>query len=126
MAAGELYTVDPNTGEVALINLDGANIYGDGLVLRKKTLWVVENGFIPEGRSRIVEVALSSDLSCGSVVRNLTSEYFDDPSTAMRKGASLYAVNAKFGTTSINGVATTPFEIVRVDRDAGDGACLAD
>ena len=72
------------------------------------------------------QVALSSDLSCGSVVRNLTSEYFDDPSTAMRKGASLYAVNAKFGTTSINGVATTPFEIVRVDRDAGDGACLAD
>ena len=59
------------------------------------------------------------------MVRNLTSEYFDDPSTAVLKGTSLYAVNAKFETKDTYGVDTTPFEIIRVDRDAGEGACLS-
>ena len=40
----------------------------------------------------------------------------------MRKGNSLYAVNAKFGTADED-VATTPYEIVRVDRDDGELAC---
>ncbi|CAM9425192.1 unnamed protein product, partial [Hapterophycus canaliculatus] len=43
------------------------------------------------------KVALSSDLSCGTVVRNFTSAYYDFPATAVRKGNSLYYVNGKFG-----------------------------
>eukprot|EP00903_Cladosiphon_okamuranus_P016257 g14994.t1 len=113
----QLFAVDPNTGAATEIDL-GAKFppgtRGDGLVLRKNTLWVVDNGL-----ERIHEVSLSPDLSCGSVVpRSLASPLFDTQSTAMRKGNSLYAVNAKFGTADED-VATTPYEIVRVDRDDG-------
>ena len=57
------------------------------------------------------------------MVRNLTNEYFDDPSTAVLKGNSLYTVNAKFATKVLNGEDITPFEILRVDRDSAEGAC---
>lgn len=56
--------------------------------------------------------------------RSLANPLFDTPTTAMRKGNSLYAVNAKFGTADED-VATTSYEIVRVDRDDGELPCEA-
>lgn len=32
MAAGELYTVDPESGEVSLVDLGGVSVHGDGMV----------------------------------------------------------------------------------------------
>lgn len=79
-------------------------------------------------------MSLSADLSCGSVSpRGLTNEYFDFPSTMVRKGNSLYTVMAKFGVATED-IASTPYEIIRTDRDgtgfvcstAGDGSSNLD
>ena len=71
------------------------------------------------------QISLSADLTCGFVVpRALTSVLFDTPTTAVRKGNSLYAVNAKFGVAEED-VPTTEYEIVRVDRDSGEYVCTS-
>ncbi len=106
--AAELYTVDPATGVATAIDLDVA-VSGDGLVLLGRTLYVNENS-----SNRIAVVELSADLSSGSVHGYLASDAFDVPTTSARFGSSLYAVNAKFGTPP---TPTTPYEIVRVDRN---------
>ena len=71
------------------------------------------------------QVSLSADLTCGTVVRTLRNDFFDQPSTAVRKGNSLYVVMFKFDTPTED-TPTTTYEIVRVDRD-GDtvDACPA-
>lgn len=72
------------------------------------------------------QIYLSPDLTCGYVApRGLTSELFDSPTTAARKGNSLYVVNAKFAVPEEDRP-TTSYEIVRVDRDAGVYACSAE
>ncbi|CAN0243167.1 unnamed protein product, partial [Ectocarpus sp. 8 AP-2014] len=82
------------------------------------TLWIVDNAL-----EQILEVSLAADLSCGSLApRALSNPLFDTQTTAMRKGNSLYAVNAKFGVAAED-VATTAYEIVRVDRDSGELVC---
>ena len=69
------------------------------------------------------QVALSADLTCGSVLpRALMSEFFDEPATAVLKGNSLYTVTAKFFVAPED-VATTSYEIVRTDRDGGEVVC---
>lgn len=68
-------------------------------------------------------MALSADLSCGSVVRTLSNDAFNEPSTAVRKGNSIYAVMFKY---SAEDVENTPYEIVRVDRDGdANNVCQA-
>jgi sugar lactone lactonase YvrE len=107
-AAAELYTVDPATGVATVIDLD-VPVTGDGLVLLGRTLYANENSL-----NRIAVVDLSADLSSGTVVDYLTSDAYNVPTTSARFGSSLYAVNAKFGTPA---TPTTPYEIVRVDRN---------
>ncbi|CAN0371531.1 unnamed protein product [Pylaiella littoralis] len=119
----QLFAVDPETGDATLIDLGGELLPGtgsDGLVLRKNTLWVVDNA-----SEQLTEVSLSADLSCGSIApRVLKNTRFDRPTTAMRKGNSLYAVNAKFDVAE-GDRPNTAYEIVRVDRDSGELACNA-
>ncbi len=107
-SVGELYTVDPATGVASTIDLGGAVVNGDGLVLLGRTLYAVEGG-----KNQITEIALAPDLSSGAIVSALTSPAFDVPTTAAKQGDSLYAVNAKFNTPPLP---TTPYEIVRVAR----------
>ena len=73
--------------------------------------------------SPLVQVSLSADFSCGFVSPIiLKSDMFDNPTTAMRKGNSLYVVQAKF-TVPDDEKATTAYEIIRVDRDGGEYNC---
>ncbi|CAM9164405.1 unnamed protein product, partial [Hapterophycus canaliculatus] len=61
----QLYTIDPDTGVAVLVDLGGELLPGaggDGLVLRKNTLWIVDNSI-----EQVIEVSLSADLTCGSV-----------------------------------------------------------
>ena len=75
--------------------------------------------------SQLLQVALSADFTCGFVSPVfLTSDMFDTPTTAMRKGNSLYVVQAKFGVP-FEERAMTSYEIIRVDRDAGEFNCTA-
>ncbi len=105
---GELYTVPAGSGAATTIELGGAVVNGDGLVLVGRTLYAVEGG-----KNQITEIALAAGYGAGTVTDTISSPSFDVPTTAARHGRSLYAVNAKFGTPPLP---TTPYEIVRVDR----------
>lgn len=106
--AGEIYTVDPDTGQARAIDLGGVVVNGDGLLLVGRTLYAVENV-----KNQIAEIHLQKSLRTGEVVDYITSPAFDVPTTVDNLGRFLYAVNAKFGTTP---TPDTPYEIVRVRR----------
>jgi sugar lactone lactonase YvrE len=104
---GKLFTVEASTGVTHQIDLGGVALTnGDGLLLRGRTLYVVQNQ-----ANRIAVVQLSPDLRSGSVVRYLTDPDFDVPTTIDSFGNSLYAVNARFNTSP---TPTTPYQVVRV------------
>lgn len=105
---GLLYTVEPDTGVATEIDLGGAVVNGDGLVLTGRTLYAVENS-----KNQIAEIRLAPDLSSGEVTDLITSPAYQVPTTAALFGHSLYAVNARFD------VAPGPdveYDVVRVDR----------
>ena len=68
---------------------------GDGLLLKGKTLYVVQNQ-----SNRIAVFQLSRDLTRATFVQALTDPDFDVPTTMDRAGKRLYAVNARFGTAT--------------------------
>lgn len=104
-ATGKLFTIDPETGVSKAIA--GVSVpSGDGLLVRGRTLFVVQNRL-----NTIAVVRLAKDLSSGQVVREITDPDFAVPTTIARAAGALYAVNAKFGTPA---TPTTPYEIVRV------------
>lgn len=85
-----LYTVDPETGDSALIEgVDVPNV--DGILVRGHTVWAVQN-FL----NQIVRIDLSNDLSSGEIEDTITSPAFDVPTTVARFGNTLAAVNAQF------------------------------
>lgn len=89
---GELYTVDPDSGESALI--EGVSVPNvDGIVLQGLTLWAVQNF-----SNQISRVRLNGDLSSGTVDHVITSDLFQVPATAALFGSWLAVVNAKFDT----------------------------
>lgn len=107
---GTLYTVNPDTGEAALIDLGGDSVpNGDGILLHGKTLYVVQN-FL----NQIAVVDLDFHLNNGSIEETfITSPFFRIPTTIARFGSSLYAVNARFDTTPTS---DTKYNVVRLPR----------
>lgn len=106
---GELYRVDPRTGQSTLVDLGGASVsFGDGLRLRGRTLYVVRNQL-----NQIDAVRLARDWASGTVVNTLTNPNLDVPTTIGFLGSSLYAVNARFSTPP---TPDTTYTIVRVAR----------
>lgn len=85
-----LFTVDPDTGQSALIDT-GALPNVDGIIARGKTVWVVQN-FL----NQVSRVQLNHDLSSGEVRDVITSDSFQIPTTAALFGNTLAVVNAKF------------------------------
>ena len=113
-ALGRLFSVDPDTGFATEIDLGGITVpSGDGLVLRGKTLYVVQNF-----ANAIAVFTLSPDYSAAAFNGYLTNEHLRIPSTADSFGPWLYAVNARFdiclpGQCDPTGL---DFDIVRVDQ----------
>ena len=108
-ARGELYQVNPATGNAQLIDLGGGAVpNGDGILLDGKTLYVVQNQL-----NQIAVVALDTDLLVGEIVRTITDPAFRVPTTIDDFGNALYAVNARFGTPA---TPATEYEIVRVNK----------
>lgn len=124
MASGELFTVDPSTGNTSVIDLGPELVHGDGLIVRKDTLWVVENTAGGGNATQISEVVLSHDLTSARVVRRLQNDLFDFPTTAVRKGNSIYTVVSKLGLSFVTPelIPNTTYQIVRVDRDEAEFA----
>jgi sugar lactone lactonase YvrE len=106
---GELYRVDPRTGQAKLVDLGGSSLSnGDGLRRVGKTLYVVRN------RLNLIEaVQLAPDLASGQVARTIRDPGFDVPTTIAAFGSSLYAVNARFTTPPMP---DTTYSIVKVSR----------
>jgi sugar lactone lactonase YvrE len=107
---GDLYTVDPVTGDATRIDLDGGSVSsGDGILLQGKTLYVVQN-FL----NQIAVVALSNDFTTGEIVDLIASTAFHVPTTIAVFGNGLYVVNAHFDTPP---TPDTKYEVVRVPED---------
>ena len=111
-ALGTIYRVDPQSGYAKTIDLgDDDAAFGDGLVLRGHTLYVVQN-FL--NQIRVIE--LDPGFASGTYVKDLTSDYFRVPTTAAIFGNALYAVNARFDEINPFDVPTdADFEAVRVE-----------
>jgi hypothetical protein len=116
---GIVALVDPASGVSRKISLSGGSLVPatpDGLQLEGRRLYVVE-GFA----DKIAEIKLSGNLRHGRIVRTITSDDFEVPSTAAVKGNLLAVVNAKydlgfpppFGPGAPPG---TPFEVITVRK----------
>jgi hypothetical protein len=88
---GKLYTVDAASGASSEIELDEPVTNGDGLLLRGRTLYVVQNRV-----NKIAVVKLGPRLRKGRVKRYLTDPRFDVPTTLAPFKQFVYAVNARF------------------------------
>ena len=112
--SGLIYNVDPDTGYSTEMDLGGVEVpNGDGLVLRGKTLYVVQNA-----TNQILVFTLSPDRSAATLTKVLTDTDFRIPTTADLFGSWLYAVNARFDVCppGICDPTGLEFEIVRVDQ----------
>lgn len=89
-----VYTVDPETGESALI-ADGLAPTNDGILLDGHTLWVVANF-----SNAVQKLQLSPDYSTGTVVDTITNDEVDGlfriPTTVAIHGNKLVLVNGRF------------------------------
>lgn len=89
---GRLFTVNPETGASANIEVDGI-VPGtpDGLLLAGHDLWVVENL-----ANTLVRVRLAPDLASGTIVDSITGAQFQVPTTAAKFGNRIAVVNGRF------------------------------
>jgi len=114
----DLYRVDLTTKAVSKIDLGGAPVAGDGLVLDGTTLYAIERQTVAgqaEQVGYVVKIALSPDLGSGTVVSRTTHPSFDDPTTAALTGGRLLVVNSQFGERG--GVGTLgPFTVSSIPK----------
>ncbi|MFG3290621.1 SMP-30/gluconolactonase/LRE family protein [Streptomyces sp. NPDC048179] len=106
---GLLHRVDPGTGVTTVVDLgDAAPLTnGDGLLLRGRTLYVVQN------RQNAIDVfALAPDGRTGVFRRRITDPAFDVPTTVAAYGGRLYLPNARFTTTPTS---DTTYSVTAVD-----------
>jgi len=107
-ALGEIFTVDKTTG--ASRPIAGASLPTvDGILWEGGRLYAALVAF-----NQLVEVALSPDLSSGTVSAVVSSPYFQVPTTVAAFGDRLVAVNAKYDTGFPPTAAT--FEVVTVTK----------
>jgi sugar lactone lactonase YvrE len=107
--SGKLFRIDPASGISRQITLGGESVpNGDGILLKGKTLYVVQNQL-----NRVAVIRLSSDLSSGRVVTRLSDPDFGVPTTIDDLGRRLYAVNAHFGITNPG---TAQYEVVQLHQ----------
>lgn len=108
-ATGFLFRVDPRTGVTRRIDLGTAVMTnGDGLLLSKDTLYVVQNRL-----NKVAVLDLDGSGSTGRLVKELTSTDFDVPTTAAFYSSRIYLPNARFSTPP---TATTEYWATAVDR----------
>jgi streptogramin lyase len=115
---GELFTADPATGVTRRIAVSGGDEElknGDGILLKGRKLYVVENrdDAAGPGVGVISVVRLSRDLTTGTITRTITDPDFDVPTTIARSGGRNYVVNGQFNSTTPT---TDTYEVVKVPK----------
>lgn len=114
---GQLYRVDPASGESTLIDTGDANLtFGDGLELVDQTLYVMRNRDGGSEIGEIVAVELDEGLTTGTVVGSVSSDDWDVSTTVAAIGDDLWSVNARFGTEA---TPDTAYWMSRVDDPVG-------
>ncbi|HEY9289827.1 MAG TPA: superoxide dismutase [Microlunatus sp.] len=92
--SGLLYRVDPATGVAVVVDLGGTSLVnGDGMLLRGRTLYVVQNQL-----NQIAVIRLDRAGDSGELVGTITDPDFDVPTTVAAFGTRLYLPNARFTT----------------------------
>jgi sugar lactone lactonase YvrE len=104
----KLHLVDPETGVTEEISLDHEVTTADGLVLKGRTLYVVQPAL-----NSIAAVKLADDFRSGTLRKTITDEDFRIPTSAESVGPSLWAVNTRFDVPPGPDV---EYEIVSVKR----------
>lgn len=117
--AGELYRVDPATGEGTRIDMGEASVTnGDGLELDGQTLYVVRNQL-----NQVAVFELDEGATAATLVAELTSDDLDVPTTAAALGSDLWAVNARFNTEV---TPDTEYWITRLEVPAAEAEEMGD
>jgi sugar lactone lactonase YvrE len=107
-ATGFLFRVNPSTGVATRVDLgDTLLTNGDGLLVRGRTLYVVQNRL-----NRVAVVKLNRPGTAGTLRRTITSPDFDVPTTVAAFKRSLYLPNARFGVA--NADTTAEYWVTRV------------
>jgi sugar lactone lactonase YvrE len=105
---GKVFTVDAASGATTEVDLGGQTVTNaDGIVLERRTLYVVRNQ-----NNEIAVVRLDAGLRSGRIVRRIKDPDFETPTTLARIAGRLYAVNARF--TVQKPTAKTKYQVVRV------------
>jgi hypothetical protein len=89
---GKLFKLN-RRGVARLINLGGATVSGDGLLLDGRKLYAV----VRSPADGVVVIRLRHDFSSGTILRTITHDDFAGPTTVDDFGHRLYVVNARFG-----------------------------
>ncbi|GAA2727705.1 SMP-30/gluconolactonase/LRE family protein [Cellulomonas aerilata] len=108
---GTLFRVGIRDRSVTPVDLDGQDVPGDGLVLRGRTLYVVDNR---SADPAVVRVDLERDLTAGTVVSRTADPSFAFPTTAASVGRSLLVVNSQFDARNAGRPPTLPFTVSRI------------
>ncbi|QFU91191.1 SMP-30/gluconolactonase/LRE family protein [Amycolatopsis sp. YIM 10] len=105
----QLHLVDKKTGVTELVDLGGEAVTnGDGLLVRGRTLYVVQN------RSNAVAVfTIAEDGSQAKLRERITDPRFDVPTTIAAYGNRLYLPNARFSTPP---TPATPYNAVAIPK----------
>jgi sugar lactone lactonase YvrE len=106
---GELHRVSPETGETTVVDLGDTELAnGDGMLLRGRTLYVVQNQL-----NQVAVIRLNHDGTSGRLTGTLTSPDFDVPTTVAAFGPRLYLPNARFTTEPLP---DTDYWVTAIDR----------
>ncbi|MEV4249704.1 superoxide dismutase [Streptosporangium canum] len=105
---GGLFRVDWS-GATRRVDLHGESLpEGDGLLLRGRTLYAVQNRL-----NAVAVLRLNAAGTDGRVVRRVSDPRFDVPATVAAFGPRLYLPNARFDTSP---TPTTPYTAVAIPR----------
>jgi hypothetical protein len=100
-------------GRTTEIDLGGGSVpNGDGLWLRGRDLYVVQNQL-----NLVAKIKLNRSGTRGTVVSRTGSDAFDVPTTIAEYGGRFYLPNARFTTPP---TPTTTYTVVQVPANAGD------
>lgn len=93
-ARGELYRIDPATGDSVRIDTGGADLTaGDGIEPDGSVIHVMRNR-----ANTVASLELDADATTATLIGEITSPDFDVPATVALIGDDLWAANARFGS----------------------------
>jgi Cu-Zn family superoxide dismutase len=100
---GTLFRIDLGSQEVVPVDLGGAPLPGDGMLLDGRTLYAVTAG-------EISVVSLAADYASGELVTTFADPTFSSPTTIARYDGCLLVVNSQFAAQQ-GGTPDLPFTV---------------